>query len=683
VRVWPFAGTDGSVSDVDVVDTNVCSNYVGIWNETDMAGLSRVSISGGAIRSNTYNGVRSNGRTVPTAWTPTDVSIVGTVFASNGQSSNSFPGSGDVSFYEFNGSATLTNVTVATTGRNPVQFRGRGTASTATWLPSGAVSINGLTVTGTADRSAIVIQNYSDVAAVTLSNVNLAGVTNTNPPGTGFSVPGMTLTHTGATPLVLGNTVFPCQGAGYVGLAVFGSGGAAADCTTVFTGATTLAGKEACVFDGDDLAGFGNVSFPDSVITGQPTSATVCDGQPVTLTVSATGDNLSYQWFNGANPVGTNSASYSIPAASGTDAGTYTVVVTGTCGAVTSSAATVTVNTAPVVAALPAAPTICAGSGFVLTAAATGTGPFSYQWRKDGSPMLTETGVTFSINVLAPGNAGSYDVVVTNTCGSTTSTTSVLTVGSAPVITSQPAPASVAIGGTGSFSVAASATPGPLGYQWCRNGINLPNAGPYGGANTPTLTISPASLVITGSFDCIVTAPCGTTTSAAALLSVGSAPVITQQPLPAFVRVNDCVKLVAAATGGNPLTVQWRKDGLPLADGGSYSGVSTLSLTICPVTPAEGGNYELVATNPFGTATSNPAAVAINPSCNCADIVSSLALPPGDGTIDGNDFISFINAFAIDDPLADIAGPEGCSPDGTIDGFDFIAFINDFAAGCP
>ena len=610
------------------------------------------------------------------------------------------------------------------------------------------------------------IQNYSDVAAVTLSNVNLAGVTNTNPPRTAFSVTGMTLTHTGATPLALGNTVFPCHGTGYAGLSVFGSGGAAADCTTVFTGATTLAAKEACVFDGDDLAGFGNVSFPDAVIPGQPTSATVCDGQPVTLTVaaagdnlsyqwfkgacpvgtnsasysipaasssdagsytvviagtcgtvtssaatvtvnpltaigtqpssatvcdgqpvtltvSATGDNLSYQWFNGANPVGTNSASYSIPAASGTDAGTYTVVVTGTCGAVTSSAATVTVNTAPVVAALPAAPTICAGSGFVLTAAATGTGPFSYQWRKDGSPMLTETGVTFSINVLAPGNAGSYDVVVTNTCGSTTSTTSVLTVGSAPVITSQPAPASVAIGGTGSFSVAASATPGPLGYQWRRNGINLPNAGPYGGDNTPMLTISPASLVITGSFDCVVTAPCGTTTSAAALLSVGSAPVITQQPLPAFVRVNDCVKLVAAATGGNPLTVQWRKDDLPLADGGSYSGVSTLSLTICPVTPAEGGNYELEATNPFGTATSNPAAVVINPSCNCADIVSSLALPPGDGTIDGNDFISFINAFAIDDPLADIAGPEGCSPDGTIDGFDFIALINDFAAGCP
>ena len=63
------------------------------------------------------------------------------------------------------------------------------------------------------------------------------------------------------------------------------------------------------------------------------------------------------------------------------------------------------------------------------------------------------------------------------------------------------------------------------------------------------------------------------------------------------------------------------------------------------------------------------------------------ALTP-DGTVDGTDFISFINSFmvgdAIIDPTADIAGTgeDGSWPDGTIDGSDFIAFINAFAAGC-
>ncbi len=60
----------------------------------------------------------------------------------------------------------------------------------------------------------------------------------------------------------------------------------------------------------------------------------------------------------------------------------------------------------------------------------------------------------------------------------------------------------------------------------------------------------------------------------------------------------------------------------------------------------------------------------------------------GDGTVDGTDFIAFINSFAIGDtaadPAADVAGAgeDGLSPDGTIDGSDFIAFINAFAIGC-
>jgi hypothetical protein len=59
-----------------------------------------------------------------------------------------------------------------------------------------------------------------------------------------------------------------------------------------------------------------------------------------------------------------------------------------------------------------------------------------------------------------------------------------------------------------------------------------------------------------------------------------------------------------------------------------------------------------------------------------------------DGTVDGSDFIAFINSFSIGDatvdPLADVAGggTNGDQPDGTIDGSDFIAFINAFGAGC-
>ncbi len=51
-----------------------------------------------------------------------------------------------------------------------------------------------------------------------------------------------------------------------------------------------------------------------------------------------------------------------------------------------------------------------------------------------------------------------------------------------------------------------------------------------------------------------------------------------------------------------------------------------------------------------------------------------------DQTVDGDDFIAFINSFSIGDvaidPIADVV------LDGIIDGNDFIAFINAFAGGC-
>jgi len=76
-------------------------------------------------------------------------------------------------------------------------------------------------------------------------------------------------------------------------------------------------------------------------------------------------------------------------------------------------------------------------------------------------------------------------------------------------------------------------------------------------------------------------------------------------------------------------------------------------------------------------------------ACSIADVAGGGDqgnLP--DGTLDGSDFIAFINSFGLGDATidatADVAGggSNGDQPDGTIDGSDFIAFINAFALGC-
>jgi outer membrane protein assembly factor BamB/subtilisin family serine protease len=81
-------------------------------------------------------------------------------------------------------------------------------------------------------------------------------------------------------------------------------------------------------------------------ISAQPTPESVEIGSPFTLSVTATGPGaLTFQWdLDGVAIAGAVSSTYSVPAASTSDAGTYTVTVTGTVGAVTSSPAAVTVS---------------------------------------------------------------------------------------------------------------------------------------------------------------------------------------------------------------------------------------------------------------------------------------------------------------------------------------------------
>jgi len=80
-------------------------------------------------------------------------------------------------------------------------------------------------------------------------------------------------------------------------------------------------------------------------ITTQPSSATRVVTESVTFSVTATGTGLSYQWRKGGSPIGgATSSSYTISSVVIGDAGSYDVVVTGTCGSATSDAATLTVN---------------------------------------------------------------------------------------------------------------------------------------------------------------------------------------------------------------------------------------------------------------------------------------------------------------------------------------------------
>lgn len=65
-----------------------------------------------------------------------------------------------------------------------------------------------------------------------------------------------------------------------------------------------------------------------------------------------------------------------------------------------------------------------------------GTGTLSYQWRKNSVNIDGATSSSYSISSVVMADAGSYDVIVTNTCGTATSSAATLTVSKAtPAIT--------------------------------------------------------------------------------------------------------------------------------------------------------------------------------------------------------------------------------------------------------
>ena len=164
-------------------------------------------------------------------------------------------------------------------------------------------------------------------------------------------------------------------------------------------------------------------------ITSPPLDQSVNAGDPVTLRGTAIGTPLpTYQWQkDGIAIAGATTPSLTFAATTPGDAGRYTLVVTNSAGT-NSASATLTVRTAPVIATAPVSQTLFAGDRATLTVAVTGVPTPSLQWRKNGTAIAGATNPTLSFASAAAGDAGRYDVVVTNLLGTVTSPPATLTV---------------------------------------------------------------------------------------------------------------------------------------------------------------------------------------------------------------------------------------------------------------
>lgn len=166
------------------------------------------------------------------------------------------------------------------------------------------------------------------------------------------------------------------------------------------------------------------------VIVTQPTSQTAASGGSATFTVSATGTGvLTYQWFkNGVTIGGATAASYNIGTVAQSDGGNYHVVVTDSQGSTQSVTVVLTVTGAPFIVSNPVSQTVAPGAAVTFSVVATGTAPLSYQWYFNGAPISGANSASYTINGVTPSNVGLYSVIVTNSVGSTPSSTASLAV---------------------------------------------------------------------------------------------------------------------------------------------------------------------------------------------------------------------------------------------------------------
>lgn len=336
-------------------------------------------------------------------------------------------------------------------------------------------------------------------------------------------------------------------------------------------------------------------------ITVQPQGQTVCEGSSASLTVTATGLGLTYQWRRGnlnlsntGNISGVTTATLTINPVTLADAATdYNVIVMGTSGPNdTSSNVTLVVNTSPLITTAPLSQSACIGAPATFSVIASGTS-LTYQWRRGLTNLINAgniSGVNTSVLSINPVSAVDaaidYNVVISGVCSPVTNSTNVaLVVESSPVITSPPTNQTVCENGSVSFSVTSTGT--GQTYQWRKGLVNLINAGNISGVTTSTLTINPVTLADAATnYNVVVSGLCApNANSPNTVLVVDSAPVAfasSNSP----VCIDSTIFLTAQTVPG--ATYSWT--------GPNGFSSNTQNPVLIFAAPLNAGNYSLLVT---------------------------------------------------------------------------------------
>jgi hypothetical protein len=328
-------------------------------------------------------------------------------------------------------------------------------------------------------------------------------------------------------------------------------------------------------------------------ITNQPQSTTVPAGATFSLAVGVAGTPpFSYLWtFEGFVISGATNSILTLSNAQPNNEGIYTVIVANPAGSVTSSVAVVRVTpTAPVILNNPVSLILPASSNAVFSVTATG-GQLAYEWFFNGNPIAGATNAQYTIQNIQSSNGGNYQVVISNSLGTTNSAIAALTVTPlAPYFVTQPQGGTNLAGTTRTFTGLAEGSQ-PITYQWQHDGDVLP------GANQASLALTNLGLGDAGSYALVASNIAGVSTSAVVQLAVYQEPTLSEPLTNLVVEKGSTLTLAAPATGSSPLIWSWQFDGMPIPG-------TNATLLITDIQQGQSGYYTATISNMYGTVSS-------------------------------------------------------------------------------
>jgi pectin methylesterase-like acyl-CoA thioesterase len=253
----------------------------------------------------------------------------------------------------------------------------------------------------------------------------------------------------------------------------------------------------------------------------------------------------------------------------------------------------------PVVTNQPSGFSGAPGSLVTLSAGVDGIAPLTYQWRRNGtniSDLGNWSGTStdsLTISSAQVADSGSYDLVINNAYGSTTSLVASVTISSGNVAPSLTGPVDQAVleNNTAVFTATASGVPTPA-LQWFKNGS------PLGGENASTLTL----LNVQYPFDQAVYSLRATNVagvvSNSATLTVIVPPGITAEPASVTAAQGAPASFTVAATGNPAPTYQWNKNGNIIPN------ATNATLNFAAVVPTDAASYAVLINNAGGATNS-------------------------------------------------------------------------------